>query len=585
MRLIREPDEIMKLFGSATCGRVQTAVALGAFDGLHIGHKAVIAAAVDSPFVPVVFTFRDNPAAGCRVLTTPEERLDLFALEGVNTVIMPDFAAVAGWPAERFLNFLRFGLNAKKITCGADFRFGFGALGDVKMLRAFCKNHGIALSVVKTVRYKNAPVSATRIRAALQDGDAAAASAMLGRPFGFRFQVVEGNRIGRTIGVPTINQHFPEGFILPRFGVYGSAVHIGGSVYCGVTNVGVKPTVGSDRALSETWIPDFSGDLYGRTLRLELLGFIRDEQKFPDLAALKAEIVKNERTARAVFKKAAVQAPVGFADLHMHSYYSDGMLSPQALVDAAANSGVTLMAISDHDILEGCRELFTACDRRGIDCITAVEMNAFENGRLHHILAYGFDLKDEVFASLVRENRARMDKMNERFIRKIARDRENLSLADYRRFTYDRAGGGWKALHYLLARGVTETLRDGMALYATYGIGYEAGNFCDVETVCGWIHAAGAKAVLAHPGESLGTQDAAEFRARLSAVLQSSLDGVECYYPKHTVEQTEIALELCRARGLLITTGADCHGSFSGSPVGSLRVPVTKLNLKGILDF
>lgn len=83
------------------------------------------------------------------------------------------------------------------------------------------------------------------------------AAAMLGRPFGFEFEVVHGNRIGRTIGTPTINQHFPAHFILPRFGVYASRVYIGGKAYCGVTNVGVKPTVGSDRALSETWIPDF----------------------------------------------------------------------------------------------------------------------------------------------------------------------------------------------------------------------------------------------------------------------------------------------------------------------------------------
>ena len=108
-------------------------------------------------------------------------------------------------------------------------------------------------------------------------------------------------RIGRTIGTPTINQHFPEHFILPRFGVYASCVHIGGRTYCGVTNVGVKPTVGSDRALSETWIPDFSGDLYGKTLRLELLAFIRDEKKFANLDALKAEIRRNEKQARKIF--------------------------------------------------------------------------------------------------------------------------------------------------------------------------------------------------------------------------------------------------------------------------------------------
>ena len=112
---------------------------------------------------------------------------------------------------------------------------------------------------------------------------------------------MHGRQLGRTLGFPTVNQPIPDGFILPRFGVYASRVYIGGKAYCGVTNVGVKPTVGSDRALSETWIPDFSGNLYGETLRLELLAFIRDEKKFASLDALKKEIRRNEKQARKIF--------------------------------------------------------------------------------------------------------------------------------------------------------------------------------------------------------------------------------------------------------------------------------------------
>ena len=135
-------------------------------------------------------------------------------------------------------------------------------------------------------------------------------TAMLGRPFGFCFEVVHGNHIGHTIGTPTINQNFPPRFVLPRFGVYASAVYVDGKTYCGVTNVGVKPTVGSDHALSETWMPDFTGgDLYGRTLRLELLSFVRDEKKFPDLDALKAEISLNEKTARTLFEAFEKEVP------------------------------------------------------------------------------------------------------------------------------------------------------------------------------------------------------------------------------------------------------------------------------------
>ena len=253
----------------------------------------MVRAAAESGLTPVVFTFRDNPAehlgGSCRYLTTMEERLRIFAAWGVEAVIMPDFADVADWPAERFLNVLRFGLSAKAGACSAAW------------LARACAQRGAALHVVDTVCYKGERISATRIRGAIERGEMEDAAAMLGRPFGFEFEVVHGNRIGRTIGTPTINQHFPAHFILPRFGVYASRVYIGGKAYCGVTNVGVKPTVGSDRALSETWIPDFSGNLYGETLRLELLAFIRDEKKFASLDALKKEIRRNEKQARKIF--------------------------------------------------------------------------------------------------------------------------------------------------------------------------------------------------------------------------------------------------------------------------------------------
>ena len=302
MHVIRNTEEIRKFIGEK-----KTAVALGAFDGLHIGHYKVIRTVVESGLTPVVFTFRDNPAeyltGTCCYLTTVEERMRILESWGVEYVIMPDFAQVAEWPAERFANLLRFGLNAKRIACGADFRFGKFAAGDTEWLKKLCEAHGGEMHVVPTVEYKGKRVSATRIRKAIENGEMEDVTAMLGRPFGFCFEVVHGNHIGHTIGTPTINQNFPPRFVLPRFGVYASAVYVDGKTYCGVTNVGVKPTVGSDHALSETWMPDFTGgDLYGRTLRLELLSFVRDEKKFPDLDALKAEISLNEKTARTLFE-------------------------------------------------------------------------------------------------------------------------------------------------------------------------------------------------------------------------------------------------------------------------------------------
>ena len=300
MQVIRTTDAIKDCIGNK-----RTAVALGAFDGLHIGHKAVIERTLHSGFMPVVFTFWDNPAeklsGTCKYLTTPEERIRILESWGVEAIVMPNFADVADWSVKQFLNMLRDDLCAAELSSGEDFSFGKYAAGNTKILGAFCAQEGITLHLTPPVLYDGERVSATRIRAAMESGAIEAANAMLGRPFGFAFEVVPGNRLGRTIGIPTINQAFPKAFILPRFGVYASAVHVDGEVFCGVTNVGVKPTVGSDHALSETWIPEFSGDLYGRTLRLELLGFIRDERKFANLEELRGVIHENAVTAKEIF--------------------------------------------------------------------------------------------------------------------------------------------------------------------------------------------------------------------------------------------------------------------------------------------
>ena len=300
MIVIRNTDEIKKYIAGK-----QTAVALGAFDGLHIGHRTVIQPVIESGELPVVFTFWDDPAetlAGhCDYLTTPQERLRILESWGVQAVVIPDFAAVAEKTADEFLEMLRDDMNAEFISCGGDFRFGQKAAGKVPQMADFCTANGIHLHIAPAVLHEGVRVSSTRIREAVKSGDMSLANTMLGRPFGFEFEVVHGNRLGRTIGIPTINQTFPEKFILPRFGVYASAVYVNGEIYCGVTNIGVKPTVGSDHALSETWMPDFSGDLYGETLRLELLGFIRDERKFANLEELRGEIEKNAVTAKEIF--------------------------------------------------------------------------------------------------------------------------------------------------------------------------------------------------------------------------------------------------------------------------------------------
>ena len=152
-------------------------------------------------------------------------------------------------------------------------------------------------------------MSSTRIRAAVEAADIPLANRLLGRPFGFSLEVIHGNHIGTGLGTPTINQAIPDNFVLPKFGVYASWVRVGGKYFAGVTNIGLKPTVGSDRVLSETWMPDFSGDLYGKRVRLFLLRFLRPEKKFGSLQELKEEISKNARQAKEI---ARACPPPGF---------------------------------------------------------------------------------------------------------------------------------------------------------------------------------------------------------------------------------------------------------------------------------
>lgn len=275
------------------------AIALGTFDGLHLGHKAVICAAVSAArergMIPAVFTFSDNPSGG-GLLLTREDKLELLEKWGVQEVYAPPFPRVRDIPAQAFLReILRGRCAAAALFCGEDFRFGKNAAGDVRLLAG---EPEVKLTVIPPVLDGEEKISSTRVRAALREHRLPQALAMLGHGFGFRAQVIHGSHIGTGLGFPTINQRLPEGFFVPPFGVYSSRVLIDGQEHWGVTNIGVKPTVGSDGPLAETWLPEFSGDLYGKTLALSLRAFLREERKFASLEELKAMVLTDARAAK-----------------------------------------------------------------------------------------------------------------------------------------------------------------------------------------------------------------------------------------------------------------------------------------------
>ncbi len=279
-------------------------LALGAFDGLHRGHMAVLTAAKDYPGPWGALTFESSPSGGPAVLTK-EDKLSLLESMGAAAVCTLRFSDIRNMEAEDFVRQVLFGrCHAKKLSCGEDFRFGHDRKGNAALLGRLCAERGAELTVVPPVKDNGEKISSTRIRAAVEQGDIPLANRLLGREFGYTLEVIHGNHLGTGLGFPTINQAMPENFALPPFGVYASLAAIDGKEYAGVTNIGVKPTVGSDRVLSETWLPEFSGDVYGKRVRLGLLEFIRPERKFGSLEELRAEIEKNGKDAGEIVKRA-----------------------------------------------------------------------------------------------------------------------------------------------------------------------------------------------------------------------------------------------------------------------------------------
>ena len=270
---------------------------------------------------------------------------------------------------------------------------------------------------------------------------------------------------------------------------------------------------------------------------------------------------------------------MGYADLHVHSYFSDGTMSPAEILADAEKKGVLLLAISDHDKIEGTLELLERCKKSAVRCVPAVEITTIQDGFQTHILGYGFDVRNLDFCRFLRKNRDVLDGMSDRLIAKLEKIMPEISVEEYNEFRSPLNGGGWKALHYFVSKGVCKTLREGMALYDAHGITFQSAGFCDVETACKAVHDAGGITVLAHPGHTFPFESAKSFEELLLKMISFGIDGIECRYPLHTKEVTEICLDICRKNGLKITSGSDCHGSFSGNAIGYMKTDISDINL------
>lgn len=290
----------------------KTIYALGFFDGVHLGHQALLAQcrrmADDLGCQAGVVTFLGHPdtlVSGVTppLINTPQDRERLLKQYGMDTIVaLPFDRELMSMAYEDFFWMLVGRFGAAGLVCGHDFRFGAGGRGNAQMLSALCREAGIPCGVIAPQKVEGITVSSTYIRTLIARGEMGRAAEFLGHPHVFTGTVVSGKGLGRTLGVPTANLLVPEGVQIPGFGVYICRAWIDGAGYPAVTNVGVRPTVSGQNVTVEPWILDFAGDLYGKELTLEFHQFLRPERKFPSLEELRLEIQKNREQTRKYFE-------------------------------------------------------------------------------------------------------------------------------------------------------------------------------------------------------------------------------------------------------------------------------------------
>lgn len=279
-------------------------IALGFFDGVHLGHGALLRRAAEEAkkrgCESAVFTFDRPPkevitGVPCPLINSPEDRAALVKrLYGIDEMLMVPFDdEMRTTPWDRFVTDILVGrYGAVHLVAGHDHHFGHKNQGSPELLREKCAELGLGCDIIPAVTIGGVTVSSTHIRKLLEEGDVETARAFLGHPHVLTQTVGHGRQLGRTIGIPTANLVAPPHVLLPRRGVYAAKITLpDGRAFGGVTNVGVRPTVNNGQDVTvEPWILDFDGDLYGQAIRVEFYRRLRDERKFDSLDALRSQI-------------------------------------------------------------------------------------------------------------------------------------------------------------------------------------------------------------------------------------------------------------------------------------------------------
>ena len=291
---------------------MNTIFALGFFDGVHLGHQALLTAckhlAERKGCTAGAVTFASHPDAVVtgktpQLINTVEERQRLLMGFGIRDIlVLPFDENLRSMQWRDFLEDL-IQKGAAGFVCGEDFRFGFRGEGNAEALADFCRERGLLWAVVPEQCQNGVRISSSHIRSLLEEGQMEQAVRFLGHPHILTGAVVSGRKLGRTLGIPTANLLIPEGVVQLRHGVYACKAIAEGKEYLAVTNIGSRPTVGGHRVTVEPWLMDFDGDLYGKEITLCFHAFLRPERKFDSLEELKVEIQKNAAQTRKIFEK------------------------------------------------------------------------------------------------------------------------------------------------------------------------------------------------------------------------------------------------------------------------------------------
>lgn len=291
-------------------------IALGFFDGVHKGHGALLRRtrelAEGIGATPAAVTFDAFPAQvilgqSSPLLTSPAERADFMQrLYGIQDVIIAHFdRTLMHMPWQNFVSeFLVSRHGGVHLVAGHDFRFGYRGEGTPEKLKSLCAELGVGCDIIPPMEVDGIRISSSYIRTLVAQGEMERAMDFLGHPHTLTDQVRHGKKIGTRLGFPTMNLQIPSGSVVPAFGVYATRVWVEGRSFAAATNVGVRPTVGDNRPVSvEGTLLDFSGDLYGKTVRMEFYRRIRPEQKFDSLDALRTQIARDAQSVRTYFNE------------------------------------------------------------------------------------------------------------------------------------------------------------------------------------------------------------------------------------------------------------------------------------------